>query len=471
MGHEMSRLDVQHATYDMRRAVSGRVSWAVMVLLVLQLVMLAVVVVMWRQAGHPAAGGTVASNGWTAQQQLDHANMLLAKGLKEQGAEALERYLEQSGVGGSRRAGLAYQIGTLYMELGRYDQALGWLYQVEQADPKTELKDDVGRKIVECLERSQLTMQARYELASRTQASSSDESSSAASESVVIARIGEDKVTMADLDKALAQVPEGMRREFETPEGKLNFAKEYVSREILFRKGQRLGYDRDPKYREAVQLLAKQLVIERVVSEELKRSVHVDPGDVRRYYEANKERYKTPAQLRLSVIRVMDQAAAEAAAKRLADGESFAAVASAVSTHEPTKVHGGEIEGAVSDGGELAGVVQPKPLWDAVHRAGIPGTTEPVEAGGAWWIVRVEEVVEPESVPPFEAIRSRVEGQYRFEKEGQAVQEMLRRVLQEQTVEFYGDRLSGTSSASGSVAQSLTDQSVGDPVSAKTGQD
>ncbi len=461
------------ATCDVRRTVSGRVSWVVMVLLVLQLVVLAVVVVVWRQAGHPAADGAAASAGWTAQQQLDHANMLLAKGLKEQGAEALEQYLEQSGVGGSRRAGLAYQIGTLYMELGRYDQALGWLYQVEQADPKTELKDDVGRKIVACLERSELTAQARYELASRTQASSSEASASASSESgsVVIARIGEDKVTMADLDKALAQVPEGMRREFETPEGKLNFAKEYVSREILFRKGQRLGYDRDPKYREAVQLLAKQLVIERVVGEELKRSVRVDPGDVRRYYEANKERYKTPAQLRMSVIRVTDRSTAETAAKRLADGESFAAVASAVSTHEPTKARGGEIDGAVSDGGEVAGVVQPRPLWDAVHRAGMPGTTEPVEAGGAWWIVRVEEVVEPESVPLFEAIRSRVEGQYRFEKEGQAVQEMLRRVLQEQTVEFYGDRLSNTSSVtSGSVTQSLTDQSAGHLVSEKTGQ-
>ncbi len=274
---------------------------------------------------------------------------------------------------------------------------------------------------------------------------------------------------MADLDKALAQLPELLRREFETPEGRLQFVREYVAREILFRKGQRLGYDRDPKCREAMQALGKQLVIGRVVEEELKQVVRVDPDDVRRYYEANRERYKVPARLKLSVMRLADRAAADAAAQRLASGEAFAAVASEVSTHEPTKGRGGEVDGLVSEGGAIADVNAPEQLWEAVRRAGMPGTTEPVEADGAWWIVRVSEVAEPEDIPSFETIRSRVEAQYRYEKEGHAVQELLRRVLQEQAVEFYADRL-GTSGVPVTPSQSSAVQAAGDAASTKAEQ-
>ena len=162
-----------------------------------------------------------ASASWTSEQQKKYANTLFSKGLKREAIDAYEKYLETTAEPGKERAKIAYRIGTMYMDLGEYEKALANLYRVEVENPQTELAADVGQKVVACLENLGMTSQAQYELESRT--AIHPEGEKAEKGGVVVAKIGKDEITMGEIDAALDKLPDWMRKQYQSGEGKLEF--------------------------------------------------------------------------------------------------------------------------------------------------------------------------------------------------------------------------------------------------------
>lgn len=222
---------------------------------------------------------------FTAQQQLDYANKLLSKGLKEQAAEVFEDYLANPQLKPQEGANLLYRLGNIYMELYKYEKALKNFYKAEIIEPNSEFVQEMNQKIIEALENLGMSAQARYELEARASLGEEKEAKGR-----IVARIGKREITDAEIDAVLKNAPEGMRKSFEEPQKRLEFIRDYVAQEVLYIKAKRLGLDTKEDIRQTIEQMKKQIIVEHLLNKEIKERLDkISPEDIRLYYEANKQ--------------------------------------------------------------------------------------------------------------------------------------------------------------------------------------
>ena len=65
----------------------------------------------------------------------------------------------------------------------------------------------------------------------------------------VVARIGQDPITLRELDEAIDTLPAWMRETLQDSARKEAFLQQYVAEELLVRKAKKLEMDKDPQVR------------------------------------------------------------------------------------------------------------------------------------------------------------------------------------------------------------------------------
>jgi len=142
--------------------------------------------------------------------------------------------------------------------------------------------------------------------------------------------------------------------------------------------------------------------------EQIRSSAKPTPEEVRFYFEVHQENYKGEPRVKARQIVVDEKKLAEEIAAKAKAGEDFAALAKQYS-----KV-GAEQGGALGAGpGEaepkpVAKVVFPEKVAEAVFALKGPGLVGPIEAGGRYYLVKVEAYL-PAKVPSFEEVKDQVE--------------------------------------------------------------
>ncbi len=238
------------------------------------------------QAKHPE---------WFIHKERALANRLRGAGLHRQAAKAYESYLKISEISPNELGKIAYTIGQMYMESKDYEEALPWLYRAELSDPDTELKSQLGPLIITCLERLGHYQAAEYALKART-ALDPNQSGSETEGNRVVAKIGQDIITLSQINQAFDGLPPWIKKEFSDPGKKREFAKQYIVEEILYRKGLKLGYTKDPANLKKVEQFKRQLIIGQIQKEEIEDKITIDEADVKNYFIAHQEDYKDPNQ-------------------------------------------------------------------------------------------------------------------------------------------------------------------------------
>ncbi|MFH1415493.1 MAG: peptidylprolyl isomerase [Elusimicrobiota bacterium] len=228
---------------------------------------------------------------WTIPKMREYASKLKADGLTVQAMRAFEEYLDKSNADAKTRCNIYYSLGEMFLHSDRYEDALSYFYKAEISDPGTELKKDIGTYIVTCLEKMGKSLDAEYQLESRAALQGEKKYKKGAGE--VVARIGSRDITMGEINEEIEKLPAWMREEYTKNESKkLEFLQQYVSSELLYGKGSKLGYARDPQVRDEVESFSRQLVVQKVIENEVTGKINIDPDDVKNYYEANKVKYK-----------------------------------------------------------------------------------------------------------------------------------------------------------------------------------
>ncbi|WP_161569076.1 peptidylprolyl isomerase [Thermus thermamylovorans] len=169
--------------------------------------------------------------------------------------------------------------------------------------------------------------------------------------------------------------------------------------------------------------------------EQIRSAARPTPEEVRFYYEVHREDYRTEPRVRARQIVVDERGLAEELLARARAGEDFALLA-----REHSRV-GAEGDGALGAGpGEreprpVSRVVFPEPVAQAVFALRGPGLVGPLEAGGRFYLVRVEEYLPPR-VSDFEEIRERVERDAQAAKGDAALEAYLEELRQRAQVRF-----------------------------------
>jgi peptidyl-prolyl cis-trans isomerase D len=168
-------------------------------------------------------------------------------------------------------------------------------------------------------------------------------------DAAVIASFTGGRITVADMQAAIANKDPGTRARIAAPDGRRLFLEQLVRHDLLVLEAERRGYG----YHASVIEAGKRAAIARMVE----RDLAIDPASIPRAdaesnYQANLEKYNRPRLRRASHIELATEAEAKALIAELkgASRERFAKLAGERSHDERTRRQGGELGYFDSDG-------------------------------------------------------------------------------------------------------------------------
>ena len=226
----------------------------------------------------------------SADAKLNLANAYYTNGLYEAAAGEYMDYLDNYQVDANRKANTYYTIANIYFErLNDYEQALTYFFKIKYLYPESALQGEIGKKIVSCLERLNRTTDAVRVI--EQEAALDKESVKENLPGKVVAVIGARKITQGDLDFEIGKLPVYMQEQFKDKNHKKEYLKQFILQELLYDKAKRLELDKDKAVIEGTFRAQKGLMAERILQDELKDKVKIEPSDVELFFMAHKDRY------------------------------------------------------------------------------------------------------------------------------------------------------------------------------------
>ena len=358
---------------------------------------------------------------WTADDELNYIDKLLAKGLNGIAAQEMEKYIEE--YRGSRKelANTCYRLGSIYMKLYEYREALKYFYRAEMLDKNADFSEDMNRKIVEALENLGMGSQANYELEARTSLVKP-----AVDKVKVVASIGKRKIDENEIDKAINSLPKNMRGQFKESSRRAAFIKQYVTTEALYEKAKRMGIDKIPSVKESVEEDKKQIVVQSMIEKEIDKKLVADPSDVELYYEANKDRYIERAKAKVRYIEVSNKDDR----KKVVDG---------------LKSGKGKSEWVYEGDTYIGGIGKAEDVIKRLLSQKKGSTVGPVGVKDKSYIFIVEEN-SPRRQKAFDEVKNQVEYEYKMKKRKEIVDSIIKNTMEEENVEMFDGIASGEKS-------------------------
>lgn len=225
-----------------------------------------------------------------ADAKLNLANAYYTNGLYEAAAEEYLDYLDNYPVDANRQANTYYTIANIYFErLNDYEQALTYFFKVKYLYPESALQGEIGKKIVNCLERLNKTTDAVRIV--EQEAALDQESVKGNLPGNVLAEIGKRKITQGDLDFEISKLPAYIQDQFKDKQQRKDYLQQFILQELLYDKAKRQQLDKDKNVIEGTFRAQKALMAEKILQAELQDKVKIEPADVELFYMAHKDRY------------------------------------------------------------------------------------------------------------------------------------------------------------------------------------
>ena len=353
--------------------------------------------------------------GLAVEKQREYALHLANRKHFSAAINAYEEYLDKAMLDGSSRAKVCYSVAKLAIDSEDYSKGLAYLYQAEYLDPESDLKEEIDKKVVLCLDKLGRTVDLRKEL--RKRSSVKRTAADVGPDEVVLAEFGDDIITDRDLELEIIKMPAYMRNSVDTTEKKTELLKNLVAQRLLIDKARRLELDKTP---EIQNMLAEQLdsmIVQKLITDEVQSKVNITPEDVERYYKAEKEQFMDPAKADVQFADAVD----EEAAKALADfPEKTVTVA----------------EGS----GYLQGIAQSDEAVEVIFKTTVDAVTPPVQINEKWYVFKVISKT-ARKLRPFEEVKEMASQKLQMQKQQEQLQLLIEDTLKARNVKLYPERL------------------------------
>jgi tetratricopeptide (TPR) repeat protein len=206
---------------------------------------------------------------------------------------AIEEYqsvLSSPGLDKTKRANINFLIGKIYFDnMKDYEKAAAYFVRARALDPNGSFISEVSQNLVVCLERSGRMLDAKRELGSATAVDTTAHSAG----DVAVAKIDGQPVWRSELEAQIQQLPPSIQKQLLSRDARVQYLRNYVGVELLYRAAQREHMDADPTVQRQKDLLFKRMLVQKYVEDKVMPQVSIDTADVRNFYLANKDtRYK-----------------------------------------------------------------------------------------------------------------------------------------------------------------------------------
>lgn len=233
---------------------------------------------------------SMGESGADLSQQQHLAAELEESKLYLQAVEEYERLLDADGFSRKKQANINYIIGNVYLNnLKDYENAAARFIRAKVLDPESDLRDRINKNLVICFERMGRSLEAQKQLERSTDL---DRTKAGQEGGVVVARIRDREITMGELEDEMEKLPPSVQSQFKDREGRLKFLQNYIGSELLYHTALRRGLDKDKDVREGVLRFEKQMMINRLLSEEIPQDVELSENDIKLYYDAHKDEFE-----------------------------------------------------------------------------------------------------------------------------------------------------------------------------------
>lgn len=248
-----------------------------------------------------------------------------------------------------------------------------------------------------------------------------------ASEPVILAEIGEVKVTSQDLQNFISTFPANLQAQFQG-EMRKNLARQMVLARLFSRAATEQGLDREPSARQRIEFATQQILTNEYL-QKLASQIVVPDEEAQKYYDDHKAQY---VQYKVRHILVKTEEEARSVKEQLSQGAEFEALAREKSQDENTKNRGGEI-GWISKG------QIPVPEFEnAVLTLEPLGITDPVKSPFGYHVARLDEKKQKE----FGEAKSEIANQLSQEKRNERFEAEQKKLEEQFKVVWHLEALS-----------------------------
>jgi tetratricopeptide (TPR) repeat protein len=299
------KLDFSLPGKKSKSPVTGKIA----IFLLLLLLVLGVLNLM-RKPLPPGPSGSATGSQLSVEQTKDLALKLAQRSLYARAAKVWQDYLAAAALGDAEQAKALFQVGTLLEKAGQLEEAIEYYYRSENAAKLDELSGQINTHIKDCFEKLGKFSALRYELMDRTSMAGSAQAGAK-----VVAEIGPEKITEADLDaiiesnidnqlgpmaafmtaEQLNEQKAKMLEQFQSSQAKNQFLQSWLAQEILYRQALKDGLSEEKQVKRLLDDLARGVLSQEMMSRELAAKISITETDLQTYYTANKDKYIEPA--------------------------------------------------------------------------------------------------------------------------------------------------------------------------------
>jgi len=149
--------------------------------------------------------GSFSKAQFDVSQQQDFASELVDNKLYSQAVAEYDKLLDLGKLDKKKQANINYIVGNIYLNyLNDYENAAARFVKAKFLNPESELKDKINRNLVICFERMGRSLEAQKQLERSTEL---DQGKIKTEGGVVVARIGDRKITMTGLENEIEKLP------------------------------------------------------------------------------------------------------------------------------------------------------------------------------------------------------------------------------------------------------------------------
>jgi peptidyl-prolyl cis-trans isomerase C len=218
----------------------------------------------------------------------------------------------------------------------------------------------------------------------------------------VLVRLGKDVITTGQVQRRLDELPEHVRPQFTTPDGRQRLLDRLIEEKVWLASALKKGVERRPEVVRQIEQARRDLLIRTVINEIMADNPAPSDSEAHVYYDEHLAEYRTPATATLSHIQTRTEAEAKRA-RQWARNQDWAKLVAKVSNDSTTRDRAGML-GPVTREGVFGSLGKQPALAESAFALGEGKIGGPYKTDRGWHVIKVESL-KPEGVRPFDQVR------------------------------------------------------------------
>lgn len=222
----------------------------------------------------------------------------------------------------------------------------------------------------------------------------------------VLVRLGKETITSGMVQRRIEELPENLRGQFSTPEGRQRLLDRMVEEKVWLLAATKKGVPSRPDIQKQIEQQRRDLLIRTYINEVMASLPAPSDSEIRAYYDQHSTDYKMPASVTISHIQVKTEAEAKRVRQMARSGQDWGKLAAKYSADTLTRAHGGSLPPTSREG--LIGNLGRQPaMAETAFAIGEGHIGGPIKTEHGWHVIRVD-ALKPESTREFDQVRASI---------------------------------------------------------------